>query len=274
MEAQTVSPDLPPAAVARTSPAAAAPAPLSGQTVTPWLLVVLAVIALLGRAVRLRPGCDLRRAAWHQGDLLAQPAAGRGGDELGHARRAVGRSRRRRAGGPDRAQAHRADRGCDVHAGRPRAGARTRHRRPGGGATDRRRRRWRRRRRRTAVCRRAGADDLARPLRLRLPARHRRGHLPRLSGRWLAVEQRCLADHAGGVRRAGAAAVRGGAGGAEIAALADEDGPPCRRCRGAAQDPAGRRRQAAPRCHRDRVAPGGRPAPPGARCFVANGGVR
>jgi sugar porter (SP) family MFS transporter len=48
MEAQTVSLDLPPAAVARTPPAAAAPAPLSGQTVTPWLLVVLAVIVFSG----------------------------------------------------------------------------------------------------------------------------------------------------------------------------------------------------------------------------------
>ena len=48
MKAQTVSLDLPPAAVARTPPAAAAPAPLSGQSVTPWLLVVLAVIVFSG----------------------------------------------------------------------------------------------------------------------------------------------------------------------------------------------------------------------------------
>ena len=75
---------------------------------------------------------------------------------------------------------------------------------------------------------------------------------------WLS-EERCLADHAGGGRRAGAAAVRGGAGGAEIAALADDDAPPRRCGRGTAQDPPGRRCRAAPRRHRDGVAPGGRP---------------
>ena len=229
---------------------------------------------LLRRAVRLRPGGDLRRAARHQGDVLAQPAAGRGGDELGHAGRAVRRARRRRTGGPDRPQAHGADRRRDVHPGRPRAGAGTRHGRPGRGAADRRRRGRRGRRRRAALCRRVGADGLARPFRLRLPARHHHRHLPRLSGRWLAVAKRCLADHAGGVRRAGAAAVRGGAGGAEIAALADDDAPPCRCGRGTAQDPAGRRCRAAPRRHRDGFAPGGRPRLLGRGLHRANGGVR
>ena len=229
---------------------------------------------LLRRAVRLRPGGDLRRAARHQGDVLAQRVAGRGGDELGHPGRSAGRARRRRTGGPDRPQAHGADRGRVVHAGRPRASAGTRYGRPGRGAADHRRRGRRGRRRRAALCRRVGTDGRARPFRLRLPARHHHRHLPRLSGRWLAVGEQFLADHAGGGRRAGAAAVRGGAGGAEIAALADEEAAAVpmrpRNCARSARASMSSRASTPSRrlCARRAT------APPGARSSRANGDVR
>ena len=48
MEAQMVPPDLSPAAAARTPHAAATPAPLTGQSITPWLMVVLVVVLFSG----------------------------------------------------------------------------------------------------------------------------------------------------------------------------------------------------------------------------------
>ena len=209
--------------------------------------------------VRLRPGSDLRRAVRHQGEVLAQPAGDRSGDELGYPGRAVRRTCQRRTGRPDRPQAHSADRGHVIHPGLPHGGAGTRYGNPGRGAAGRRRR---------GRCGRVAAPLYAAELaptalRGRFVSAYQLAitigiFLAYLVDGWLSKSD-AWRIMLGASAVPGPAAVRGGAGGAGITALADEDEPPGRRCRGTAQDPTWRRRQAAPRRHREGSARGGRP---------------
>ena len=69
---------------------------------TPWLAVVLVVVALFRRALRLRSRCDLGRTDGHQIDVRAESIDRRGRNELGHARRTLRRARGRRTRGQHR----------------------------------------------------------------------------------------------------------------------------------------------------------------------------
>ena len=162
--------------------------PLSGQTLTPWLAVVLVVVLFSGGLFGYDQG--VISGALHGikatfslsallvevvtswvtlGALLGALAAGELADQIGRKRTVL------IAGAMFTL-------GAVVQALAPDTVVLV------AGPADHRRRGRRGRRRRTALCRRTGTDNLARPVRLRLPTCHHHRHLPRLPDRWLAVE--------------------------------------------------------------------------------------
>ena len=90
---------------------------------------------------------------------------------------------------------------------------------------------------------RARATDVAWPDRIRVPVRDHDRHLPRLPGERLALQRRLLASYAGFIRGSGRVAAAGGGGCTGIATLADENAAPPRGQGADAEDPAEGRRQ-------------------------------
>ena len=196
-----------------------------------WLGVVLVVVLFSGGLFGYDQGVISGALDGHQIDLRAEPAHRRSRHQLGHVGRVARRARRRRTRGPDRPQAHGADRGRAVHAGRGGAGLCARKRRssspdgsssaPASASRPSPRRSMRRsfRRRRGEA---ASSPPISSPSRsaYSLPISSMAG-FPRTR----------LAAHAGRRGRAGSAALHRRFGRAGIAALVDENASARRRAR-------------------------------------------